>query len=277
MARLRSLLFNLCFFAWTALVCVLGLPILLLPRPAIVRLARFWARGILAMLAAIVGLRHELRGVEHRPGGGVVYAFKHQSAWDTIALALLVEDPMIVLKKELLAIPLFGWYLARTGQIAVDRRGGAAALKRMLRAAAAAAARGRPIVIFPEGTRVAPGQHRLYQPGVAALYGQLGLPVVPVALNSGLFWGRRSFLKRPGLITVEFLPAIAPGLSRRDFLAELERRTESACARLADEVQRGQAPNASAPRPMADRPRRPGEKSVENRLSAKTPVNHGDK
>lgn len=246
MILVRSLLFNLSFFAWTALVCVLGLPALVLPRRVLVRLARFWARGVVAMLAAIVGLHHELRGLEHRPGGGVVYAFKHQSAWDTIVLALLVEDPMIVLKKELLAIPLFGWYLAKTGQIAVDRRGRAAALKRMLRAAAAGAARGRPIVIFPEGTRTAPGRHRPYHPGIAALYGQLGLPVVPVALNSGFFWARRSFVKRPGLVTVEFLPAIAPGLSRRDFLAELERRTETACARLAEEVRRAPAPDGLA-------------------------------
>jgi 1-acyl-sn-glycerol-3-phosphate acyltransferase len=247
MILVRSLLFNLSFFAWTALVCVLGLPALVLPRRVLVRLARFWAGGVVAMLAAIVGLRHQLRGLEHRPGGGVVYAFKHQSAWDTIVLALLVEDPMIVLKKELLAIPLFGWYLAKTGQIAVDRRGRAAALKRMLRAAAEGAARGRPIVIFPEGTRTAPGRHRPYHPGIAALYGQLGLPVVPVALNSGFFWARRSFVKRPGLVTVEFLPAIAPGLSRRDFLAELERRTETACARLAEEVRRAPAPDGLAP------------------------------
>ena len=248
MRWLRSLLFNLCFFAWTALASVLGLPILLLPRAAVVRFARFWARGVLVLLAAIVGLRHELRGREHRPAGAAILAFKHQSAWDTIALTLLVEDPMIVLKRELLAIPLFGWYLARTGQIAVDRRGQAAALKHMLRKAAAGAAQGRPIVIFPEGTRVAPGQHRPYQPGVAALYRHLGLSVVPVALNSGFFWGRRRFLKRPGVIAVEFLPVIAPGLSRRDFLAELERRTESACARLAAEIEGTGASDGSAPR-----------------------------
>jgi 1-acyl-sn-glycerol-3-phosphate acyltransferase len=257
MRWLRSLLFNLCFFAWTALVCVLGLPTLLLPRAAVARLARVWARGVLGLLAAIIGLRHELRGPEHRPRGGAILAFKHQSAWDTIALALLVEDPMIVLKKELIAIPLFGWYLARTGQIGVDRRGGAAALKHMLRKAAAGAARGRPIVIFPEGTRVAPGQHRPYQPGVAALYRHLGLPVVPVALNSGFFWGRRRFLKRPGLIAVEFLPAIAPGLSRRDFLAELELRTESACARLAEEVRRPRIPDGPTPRQAPGQPSDP--------------------
>ena len=232
MTALRSLLFNLAFYGWTALACVVALPTLVLPRGVLVRLARLWARGIVLLLAALLNLRHEIRGKNPYPKGGVIYAFKHQSAWDTLLLPLLLRDPAIVLKKELLLIPLFGWYLAKTGQIAIDRRGGAAALKRMVRAAERCIRAGRPLVIFPEGTRTAPGQHRPYLPGVAALYGQLALPVVPVALNSGLFWPRRSFLKRPGLMTVEFLPAIEPGLSRQAFLDELERRTEGACARL---------------------------------------------
>jgi 1-acyl-sn-glycerol-3-phosphate acyltransferase len=237
MTLLRSLLFNIAFYGWTALACLTALPMLFLPRMAIVRLARVWAQGIVLMLAGLVGLRHEVRGLRHRRHGRVLYAFKHQSAWDTIMLSLLLQDPTIVVKKELLAIPIFGWCLRKTGQIAVDRRGGAKALKALLRSAEQGAAAGRPIVIFPEGTRTAPGSHRPYQPGVAALYGQLELPVVPVALNSGLFWARRSFVKRPGLITVEFLPAIEPGLSRRRFLAELERRTEDACRRLQREAQ----------------------------------------
>jgi 1-acyl-sn-glycerol-3-phosphate acyltransferase len=232
MTALRSLLFNLAFFGWTALACVAALPTLVLPRGVLVRLARLWARGIVLLLAALLELRHEVRGKSPRPEGGAIYAFKHQSAWDTLLLPLLLQDPAIVLKQELLLIPLFGWYLAKTGQIAIDRRGGAAALKRMVRAAGRCIQAGRPLVIFPEGTRTAPGQHRPYLPGVAALYGQLALPVVPVALNSGLFWPRRSFLKRPGLMTVEFLPAIEPGLPRQAFLDELERRTESACQRL---------------------------------------------
>ncbi|HXQ68222.1 MAG TPA: lysophospholipid acyltransferase family protein [Alphaproteobacteria bacterium] len=232
MTALRSLLFNLAFYGWTALACVVALPTLALPRGVLVRLARLWARGIVLLLSALLELRHEVRGDIPHPKGGAIYAFKHQSAWDTLLLPLLLQDPAIVLKKELLLIPLFGWYLAKTGQIAIDRRGGAAALKRMVRAAKRCSQAGRPLVIFPEGTRTAPGQHRPYLPGVAALYGQLALPVVPVALNSGLFWPRRSFLKRPGLMTVEFLPAIEPGLSRQGFLDELERRTESACAKL---------------------------------------------
>ena len=236
MSWLRSLLFNLAFFGWTALACIASLPTLLLPRRVLVSAGRLWARVALWLLATIVGLRYELSGESLSPQAATIYAFKHQSAFDTLLVPLLLADPAIVLKRELVFIPLFGWYLAKTRQIAIDRRGGAGALKGMLRAAERALAASRPLVIFPEGTRVAPGRHRPYLPGVAALYVRLGVPVVPVALNSGLFWPRRSFLKRAGKITVELLPAIQPGLARKAFLDELERRTESACTRLAAAV-----------------------------------------
>ena len=239
MTALRSLLFNICFYAWTAILCVVAMPALLLPRPILVCGARLWARGIVILLRYSVGLRHQVRGLEYRTEGGRIYALKHQSAWDTLLLPLLFDDPMIILKKELIFLPLFGWYLLKTGQIAVDRGGRASALKKMVREAKAGIAAGRPIVIFPEGTRVAPGKQRPYHPGVAALYGQLGLPVTPVALNSGLFWRRRGFLKRPGLMTVEFLPPISAGMERKAFLAELQRRMEDACARLAEEARPG--------------------------------------
>ena len=239
MLALRSLLFNLLFFAWTTILCLMGLPLLALPRGIVVFFARVWATGIAAFLATIVGTRHEVRGIAPS-GRPVIYAFKHQSAWETVLLPILVPDPATVLKCELLFVPIFGWYLLKTGQLPIDRGGGGKALKALLRAARARVAEGRSIVIFPEGTRMPPGQHRPYQPGVAALYGQLGLPVIPVALNSGLFWARRGFLKRPGRIAVEFLPPIEPGLSRYDFVAELERRTEEACARLLAETTNGE-------------------------------------
>lgn len=232
MTALRSLLFNVVFFTWTGLLCILALPLLALPSAILVRCGRFWALGNVFLLRRLVGLRYEIKGRKNYRGGGVVYALKHQSALDTLLLPLLVKDPMIILKRELLWVPVFGWLLLKTGQIAVDRAGKSAALKKMLREAKAGAAAGRPIIIFPEGTRVPPGERRPYQPGVAALYGQLGVPVVPVALNSGLFWPRRSFLKKPGVATVEFLPAIEPGLSRKQFLAKLEHRMEEACNRL---------------------------------------------
>ena len=233
MTKLRSLLFNGVFYGWTALCCVAGLPLLLGPRIGIYYLGRAWAHPIIAALKITCGLDYEVRGRENLPKGAVLIAAKHQSAWDTIIFSLLLWDHCFVLKKELTRIPLFGWYLTRAGLIPVDRRGGAAALKKMVADARQVAAAGRPIVIFPEGTRVAPGDHRPYHPGVAALYGQLDVPVVPCALNSGLFWGRRSFAKRPGTIVLEFLPAIAPGQPRKTFLAELEQAIEGLSRALA--------------------------------------------
>ena len=233
MIFIRSLLFNVAFYLWTSVMFLLSLPALLLPAGAVWGLGRVWVCGTLLLLRLFVGLTHEVRGLAHRLPGAALYAVKHQSAWDTLVFALLLDRPAIVLKQELLNLPLFGWYMRKCRMIPVDRKGRAAALKRMAADARDRAAAGRPILIFPEGTRVAPGQRRPYQPGAAALYGALGLPVVPVALNSGLFWGRRSFHKRPGRIVVEFLPPIAPGLDRRIFMAQLEAAIETAADRLA--------------------------------------------
>ena len=236
MNRLRSLAFNLAFVAVTAVLGVVGLPVLLLPRRAVMAFGRFWARSVLALLGAIVGLDGEIRGKEHLPAGACIVAMKHQSAWDTLILPPLLGDPAVVLKRELLWVPLYGWYAARAGSIAVDRKGGAAALRGMVAAARQAAEDGRKIVIFPEGTRTAPGHRLVYQPGVAALYQALALPVVPAAVNSGLFWGRRSFVKRPGRITLAFLEPIPPGLPRREFMTELEARIEAATRELEEEA-----------------------------------------
>ena len=149
---------------------------------------------------------------------------KHQSAWEAIVMPLALDDPAPMVKRELLMVPIYGWYMARAGAIAIDRKAGAAALRRIVAAARPAAAEGRPIVIFPQGTRVAPGVTVPYQPGVFALYQALSLPLVPAALNSGLFWGRRSFMKRPGCVTLQFLEPIPPGWPRRRLMAELEER-----------------------------------------------------
>jgi len=172
------------------------------------------------------------------PKGPVIIAAKHQSSWETLAFTLLFDDIAIVLKRELLFIPVVGWAMARAGNIAVARGEGASALRGLLRQAKSVIAQRRSIVIFPEGTRVAPGDQKPYQIGTAALYRQLGVPVVPVALNSGLFWGRRKFVKRPGVITLEILPPIAPGLDRETFMATLRERIETATARLAATVGR---------------------------------------
>jgi 1-acyl-sn-glycerol-3-phosphate acyltransferase len=239
MIWLRAFGFNLAFFGVTLLLGVTALPLLLAPRRIVMRFGRFWAQCVLWLARVIIGLDGEIRGLDRLPRGVCLIAMKHQSAWDTLVLPVLLGDPAVVIKQELLWVPFYGWYAARAGSIAIDRRGGAGALRRMLAAAKQAAAAGRPIVIFPQGTRTAPGQRLSYQPGVAALYQALDLPLVPAAVNSGLFWGRRSFVKRKGRIVLEFLEPIPPGLPRRQLMAELEQRIEAATAALEHEAMAG--------------------------------------
>jgi 1-acyl-sn-glycerol-3-phosphate acyltransferase len=232
MRLLRVVLFNVGFVLWTILFGLIGLPLLLAPRRTVMRFGTTWSSVTLRLLAWTVGLTHEIRGAENLPKGAAIIAMKHQSAWDTLALPVIFDDPAAVIKRELAWLPIYGWYVRRAGAIPVDRGGGASALKRMIASARVAAADGRLIAIFPEGTRTAVGARQPYHPGVAALYTQLGLPLVPVAVNSGLFWGRRSFVKKSGRIIVEILPPISPGLPRRAVMAELESRIEAATARL---------------------------------------------
>jgi 1-acyl-sn-glycerol-3-phosphate acyltransferase len=229
---LRSLAFQAAFYLWTAAIGILALPLLLAPGALVMRFGTWWSATSLVLLRWCAGLDHEVRGRENLPAGPAIIAMKHQSAWDTLAAPVIFDRPAIVIKRELGFVPLYGWYALKAGMIPIDRRAGAAALRRMMAASERAKGAGRPILIFPEGTRTAVGERHAYQPGVAALYRQLDLPLVPVALNSGLFWGRRRFLKRPGRITVEILPPIPPGRDRRSAVAELEDRMEAATARL---------------------------------------------
>ena len=232
MSWARAAAFNAAFVAWTVIIGVFGLPFLAAPRRAAMRLGRLWSAGVVTLLRALVGLDYRVIGLDHIPAGGCIVAMKHQSAWEAIVMPLALDDPAPVVKRELLLVPIYGWYMARAGAIAIDRKAGAAALRRIVAAARPAAAEGRPIVIFPQGTRVPPGVTVTYQPGAFALYQALSLPLVPAALNSGLFWGRRSFMKRPGCVTLQFLEPIPPGWPRRRLMAELEERVETATAAL---------------------------------------------
>jgi 1-acyl-sn-glycerol-3-phosphate acyltransferase len=240
MSWLRALAFNLAFVVVTAVLGVAALPLLLAPRRWVMGFGRLWASVVLGLLKAIVGLDGEVRGRQHLPAGPCIIAMKHQSAWDTLILPVVLGDPAVVIKRELALLPFYGWYAMRAGSIAVDRKGGGAALRRVVAAARNAAADRRKVVIFPEGTRTAPGQRLTYQPGVAALYQALHLPLVPAAVNSGLYWGRRSFMKRPGRITLEFLEPIPPGLPRRQLMPELESRIEAATAALERQTSLGE-------------------------------------
>ncbi len=234
MIFLRSLLFNVVFFIWTALMCVGLLWMLLLPRPQMMAVVRWFLNTIAWLERSILNLRYEVRGLENLPpqGHSYILAAKHQSAWETMKLHRLFYDPAVILKRELTWIPTWGWYARKARMIAVDRGARGRALSSMIENAKPVRDNGRPIVIFPQGTRVPPGAWRDYRVGVGVLYEHLDLPIVPMALNAGLYWPRRSFIKRPGTIVVEILPPILPGLSRSAVMQELETRLEAATDRL---------------------------------------------
>ena len=232
MKALRSALYVLGFFAWTVPVAVVYLPFLALPRTWFLPFARLWSRGVMALLRVTVGITYRVEGAENLPPRPFIVASKHQSAFETFAFPLVVTDPAFVLKRELTWLPFFGWYLAKTGVIAIDRSAGVKALKAMVRGAEEASNQGRAIIIYPEGTRMAPGSAPNYHTGVAMLYGALNLPVVPVALNSGVFWGKRAFTKKPGEVVFKILQPIAPGLNRKVFMAQLEASIETETAKL---------------------------------------------
>lgn len=233
LTTLRSLAFQTLFYLWTTMLALTFLPLLIMPRSWIVWCGEGWLRSVLWLLKCTVGLSYRVEGAEHIPDGPVIYAFKHQSAWDTLAVPVLIRNPAVVVKRELLQIPFYGWYAKKHGMIGIDRDRGHRALRQILDKGEKAIAAGKPLVVFPEGTRTAPGTRVPYFAGIALIYSRMGLPVVPVALNSGLFWPRRSFIKRAGCITVRYLPAIPPGLSRKAFMEQLEDAIETASDSLA--------------------------------------------
>lgn len=238
MIFVRSVLFNFLFYANTIVLMIVGLPTMLIGRRAVLSLARLWSRSSLWLLRVICGTSAEFRGVENIPEGAFIIAPKHQSFWETFALIIYFDDFSYVLKRELTFIPVFGWYLLRAGQIAIDRANARTALRQLTAKAKALFAEGRQLFIFPEGTRRPPGAPPAYKAGVAYVYDKTGVACLPVALNAGLFWPRRRFLRFPGTILVEFLPVIGPGMKRDAFLEELQWRIETATDRLVAEAAR---------------------------------------
>jgi 1-acyl-sn-glycerol-3-phosphate acyltransferase len=232
MLVLRSLLFNAAFYANLVLWLILLLPCLLVPRRAFMSGAKLWARSSLWLLRVLAGTKIEVRGREKIPQGGILIASKHQSLWETFALLPLFDDPAFILKRELMWIPFFGWYTWKGGSVPVYRKAGSQALLQMTARAREEAKRGRQILIFPEGTRRPAGAPPAYKFGVAHLYQNLGVPCVPVALNSGLYWPRRRFIRRPGTIRVEILDPIPPGLPRDTFFQTMQDAIETASDRL---------------------------------------------
>ena len=244
MAVLRSIVFWLVTTVFTLAIAIAGLATLPFHRDVTYRWCVFWARGLLWLMRAICGLDMRVAGGGSVPSGPVIFALKHQSAWETIAFPALAPPISGVLKRELLVIPVYGWYMRRLGMVPIDRSAGGGAIRELLRRAKSETTRGRSIMIMPEGTRLPPGRSGRYHPGVAALYAHLGLTVVPVALNSGLYWGRKSLLLRPGTVTMEYLEPIASGLERKAFMALLQERIETASERLRLEALKGKESGA---------------------------------
>lgn len=224
MKYVRSVLFNAATFSWSVFLLIAYMPLVAAPRSTVLAAVRFWVRSIFWLQRYILSLHFEFRGTEHLPEGPFIIASAHQSAWDTICFYAVLEDPAFVLKKELYRVPMFGPYARKLGMIAIDRAGGASEARRMIRDVSTQLGDGRPVVIFPGGTRSAPGDVVPLKSGINALYRRCGVPVVPVSLNSGRFWGRRSFVKEPGVIVAEIHEAIPPGLEVAEFDALLSAR-----------------------------------------------------
>jgi 1-acyl-sn-glycerol-3-phosphate acyltransferase len=249
MLLLRSLVFLAVFYVNTALFLVLGSWLLLAPRHWAMEGLRLHGLASLWWMKVVCGTRLEVRGREKLPRGACLVAAKHQSAWDTFALIPVFRDPAMVMKAELGWIPLYGWFSHKFEHIFVRRDRGPSALKAMLRDARNRAEQGREIVIFPEGTRRPPGAPPDYKPGFLALYDGLNLPCVPLALNSGLFWPRRSVLRYPGTAVIEILDSVPPGLPRAQARALVEERIETACARLIAEAEAQRHPGMPSVQP----------------------------
>lgn len=215
---------------------VLCLPLLLMPYRWNIALVRWWTGLVLGAFEKLIGVQTVIKGEEHLPEGNYFVAMKHQAMWETLKVNHLFDNPAIVLKQELMWIPIFGWWAAKLRMISVDRGAHAKALRKMLNEAKRECAAGRRIVIFPQGTRTPPGMSNPYKPGVAAIYKTLDVPVVPAAVTSGLCWPKKGYGYTPGTITVEFLPPIPPGLPRKEFMAELEQRIETATDKLVAEA-----------------------------------------
>lgn len=232
MIWLRSAVFHAAFYSLTTVLAILGLPVLAMGRHAVQAYAKFWTGTSVWLLEKICGTKIDWRGLENLPRGACIIAAKHQSTLETLALTTKGTDFSYILKKELIAIPVFGWYLKGAGQVAIDRAKRGQALPDLTRQVRAALSLGRQMIIFPEGTRKRPGAPPEYKSGVSHLYTDTGALCVPVALNTGLFWPRHSLLIRSGTVTIAFLQPISPGVDKQSFQKILEERIETATAEL---------------------------------------------
>ena len=238
---LRSLVYQVLFYALLIFWLIVAIPTFVMPRRAILRIAGYWAASSIWLLRVICNTKVEYRGLEKIPEGPLIVASKHQSMWETFALLQFFDQPLYILKRELTWIPFFGWYLIKANMIGIDRAAGARSLKDMAHRAAEAVRRGRQLIIFPEGTRRPVDAEPHYKSGVGMIYVDCGVTCLPVALNSGLFWPRRTFMRYPGTLVVEFLDPLPPGLPRKEFNTRICTTIEDATNRLVETARREQA------------------------------------
>ena len=235
MIYFRSALFNLLFFSWTTIVILLLWTTIFLPPSKFRSVISIWPKGCFSLLK-IVGITFEIRGLENIPNHPVLFSVKHQSVWETIFFLWHHKENAYVMKSELSRIPFWGWYMKKSAHILVDRLGGTRAMRDMIEKSKAILDDERSIVIFPEGTRIPSGNMGKFHPGIAALYTQLNATVVPVAVNTGLFWPRHTFTKISGNIIIEFLKPIEPGLDRKRFMNQLQEQIRIATQKLEKEA-----------------------------------------
>jgi 1-acyl-sn-glycerol-3-phosphate acyltransferase len=238
MIILRSIAFQILFYVNFVIMALILSPLLLGPRSWGVWTAKSWTASSIWLLRVVAGTRLEIRGLENLPDGPFLLASKHQSALETVALVPIIKEPIFILKRELMYLPIFGWYALKMQMIPVDRGARSQALKAITEHGRVTIAKGRQIIIFPEGTRRPVGAAPSYKWGVAHIYTELGVPCVPAALNTGLFWPRNSLLRFPGTAVIEFLPPIPPGLNKETFLTTLSERIEPASDALVAEARR---------------------------------------
>lgn len=236
MLILRNIVFAIAFYGNCVFWFLIAFAGYIMPKRHFMLFCKGWATTSMWLLTTIIGARVEVRGQHNIPSEGAIVAAKHQSAWETMALLPWLEHPTFIFKKELAYVPFFGWHLIRAGQIPVERSGNAEVIARLTARAKTALGEGRQIIIFPEGTRRPVGAPPDYKIGVAQLYRSFGAPVVPVALNAGLAWPRRKFLKRPYTIIMEFLEPIPAGMPPRTFFRQLQEKIETATDRLVAEA-----------------------------------------
>lgn len=232
----RSVLFDILFVIITFVMVSVGVVTLLFPLAVMNAYKQIWLRLVFFLMKVVLGLRYRVLGYENLPKGPFILACKHQSTLETFILPYIFPHLLICLKKELIDMPISGWYFKKYGMVGINRKNPKKALVEIIHAAKNTDLAQSPLLVFPEGTRTKPGKRSAYKPGIGIFYEALKVPVVPISLNTGVFWPRHSLRRYPGITTLKILPPLSPGLSRAEFMEKLEGALEDESMALYDEA-----------------------------------------